>query len=597
MSGLIYSVISPLILVFCIVTFGLFWIVYRYNTLYVTKFRLDTGGLLFPKAVNQLFTGLYVMELCLIGLFFLVRDVDQYGNAVGTPCKGQAIVMIVVLIGTIIFQWLLNASFSPLFRYLPITLEDEAVERDELFALAHERRWNRLEREDEELNSIETAAEGEYLSEKEAWQIEGSEEQDVKASKVQSSESDPWSRESGERQQSSESDLCGIRNFEEWEPRARKYDGKNDPGEVQNTSETDIYGVSTSGDRRRRKNRREYYKHLEERQQHACEAHANYVEARNEIPQTGGRDHGCDGNNDHADFGEGRPSADPEQGSVVIKHPEPIGGSGYDHSGELQSSLGSEQGSVVIRRPNPAGGDDRDGSGDRFESAGEQQSSVVRSLSSDGAPIPTAPQNSLGSGESAMEAWGLRDDGPRPLLRVLGYIPQSAEEEVNDLSDNGPRPLSRAMGYPPLSKPTPKKMGWAEQSRKDWAARSPRFAHTYEIRERKHTRLPTDLEDQCTDRLGRALFSGIRDELADLNVEERDKLVQHAFQPEALRSKRPVIWIPRDELGVSDDEIYRCQRFSKHVWISNYCAALDGKGSVVFARGPPDFDEIDLIEL
>jgi len=603
MSGLIYSVISPLILVFCIVTFGLFWIVYRYNTLYVTKFRLDTGGLLFPKAVNQLFTGLYVMELCLIGLFFVVRDVDSYGNAVGTPCKGQAIVMIVVLIGTIIFQWLLNASFSPLFRYLPITLEDEAVERDELFALAHEKRWNHLEREHEGLNTIETPAEGECRSEKAAWQAEEIGEQDIRASKDQSSESDPCARESGERQQSSETDLCGIRNFEEWEPRARKYDGKNDPGEIQNTSETDLYGVSTSGDRRRRKSRHEYYKHLEERQQHAWEDHAKYVEARNGIPQIGGRDHGCDGNNDQADFGDGRSSAEPEQGSVMIKHPNPTGSDGYDHSGELQPSFESDQGSVVIKRPDPAGSDDRDGSGDRFESAEEQKSSVmVKGLSSDGAHVPTAPQNSLGSGESAIEAWGLHDDGPRPLLRALGYTPQSAEGEpgmagVNDLSDNGPRSLSRAMRYPSLSKPTPKKMGWAERSRKDWAARSPRFAHTYEVRERKHTRVSTDVEEQSTDRLGRALFSDIKDELEDLTVEERDKLVQHAFQHEALRSKRPVIWIPRDELGVSDDEIYRCQRFSKHVWISNHCAGLDGKGSVVFARGPPDFDEIDLIEL
>ena len=62
--GLIYSVISPLILIFNIITFGLFWLVYRYNTLYVTKFRQDTGGLLFPKAINHTFTGLYFMELC-----------------------------------------------------------------------------------------------------------------------------------------------------------------------------------------------------------------------------------------------------------------------------------------------------------------------------------------------------------------------------------------------------------------------------------------------------------------------------------------------------------------------------------------------------
>ena len=114
--GLIYSVISPLILIFNIITFSLFWLVYRYNTLYVTKFRFDTGGLLYPTAINQLFTGLYVMELCLVGLFFLVRDADDAGNAVGTPCKGQAIIMIVCLVFTVIYQFLLNRAFGPLFR-------------------------------------------------------------------------------------------------------------------------------------------------------------------------------------------------------------------------------------------------------------------------------------------------------------------------------------------------------------------------------------------------------------------------------------------------------------------------------------------------
>ena len=142
------------------ITFGLFWFVYRYNTLYVTKFRFDTGGLLFPKAINQLFTGLYVMELSLIGLFFLVRDVD------GTvACEGQAICMIVVMILTVGYQLLLNEAFSPLIRYLPITLEDDAVQRDEEFSRAQRARLgldgsddSDEEEEEEEKHRKETAA-------------------------------------------------------------------------------------------------------------------------------------------------------------------------------------------------------------------------------------------------------------------------------------------------------------------------------------------------------------------------------------------------------------------------------------------------------
>ncbi|EGE00926.1 hypothetical protein TESG_08214, partial [Trichophyton tonsurans CBS 112818] len=119
--GLIYCIISPLILIFSVLTFGLFWIVYRHNTLYVTKFRVDTGGLLFPRAVNQLFTGLYVMEICLIGMFSLIRD--HKGKMAGL---GQAICMTVLFVSTGLFQYSLNNAFRPLLRYLPLTLGDEA---------------------------------------------------------------------------------------------------------------------------------------------------------------------------------------------------------------------------------------------------------------------------------------------------------------------------------------------------------------------------------------------------------------------------------------------------------------------------------------
>lgn len=34
----------------------------RYNSLYITKFRYDTGGLQFPTAIDQLFTDLHSLE-------------------------------------------------------------------------------------------------------------------------------------------------------------------------------------------------------------------------------------------------------------------------------------------------------------------------------------------------------------------------------------------------------------------------------------------------------------------------------------------------------------------------------------------------------
>lgn len=144
--GIVYCCIAPLMLVFMVIIFSLFWVVNRYNVLYVYQFRNDTGGLLFPTAVYQLFTGIYVMEICLAAFFFAAEDTSGR-NVV---CLPQAIIMVVVLVLTIIFHRILVNNFSPLMRYLPITLEDDAVIRDEEFARAQAARWETAGEEPEE---------------------------------------------------------------------------------------------------------------------------------------------------------------------------------------------------------------------------------------------------------------------------------------------------------------------------------------------------------------------------------------------------------------------------------------------------------------
>ncbi|KAJ5369096.1 uncharacterized protein N7496_008856 [Penicillium cataractarum] len=342
--GLIYCVVAPLIMVFNIITFSLFWFVYRYNTLYVTKFRFDTGGLLFPRAVNQLFTGLYFMEVCLIGLFFLVRDTQG-----SVSCKGQAIVMIIVLIMTIGFQILLNEAFGPLLRYLPITLEDDAVRRDEEF---HRAQLARLG--------------------------------------------------------------LGIDAEDEDEDDAIEHRLAN----------------------------RERKEHHRDRDAHDIELKA--LEADR----------------------EGRKRHD----SGLLTTPK----------------LDTKRPSWANRSP-----------------------------------------------DRRSKFFGENSAGPSPTIKAL------REKMVHDTEAQGP----------------------------------------------------------ATNNVGHALFAGIHDELEDLTPDERDQLVQRAFQHEALRAKRPVIWIPRDDIGISDDEVYRTQRFSKHIWISNEYQALDGKCRTIFSRSPPDFSEVDLIQL
>lgn len=303
-------------------TFFLFWVAYRYNTLYVIRFRFDTGGRLFPRAINQLFTGLYVMELCMIGLFFLVRD-DQDRVA----CRGQGIAMIVVTVFTVIYQFLLNEAFGPLLTYLPITLEDDAAERDRLFAKAQMERLSR-------------ATEGE----------DGDD---------------------------------GVRDMER---------------------------VLAERERRER-------------------------------------------------------SEDHPANSIELKEME-------------------------------------------------------------------------------------------------------AEKE--------PR-AHRGLHLPWRSGST--------KAHKHPSGATGRFTNTQ------------DLESQSGTNIGRVLFDHIPDQIEDLLPEERDALVRRAFLHQALRARRPVIWIPRDNLGVSDDEIRRTRQFSEHIWISNEYTGLDSKCRVVYQHNPPDFSEVDLIEL
>ncbi|TKA55288.1 hypothetical protein B0A55_12859, partial [Friedmanniomyces simplex] len=364
--GIVYSVIAPFILVFMLIIFGLFWIVYRYNVLYVYQFRNDTGGLLFPTAINQLFVGIYFMEVCLSGYFFI-----STGPAGKAACIPQGAIMVVVGVLTIVYQWQLNQRFNPLFRYLPITLEDEAVIRDEEFARAQESKFASL---------------------------------------------------------------------------MNQQDGQGE-------DEEDIQDV------------------LEDR----------------------------------------------------------------ERAEEAESEMQVER--------------------DRVEAAAHRQSTHM----SNGEPTITSRENSWKHTPPASNSPTWKTDRWR----------QAAPEAVTR--------LRHLAGVPQKEKPT---------------------ASTKVPLQSKEG--PKDVEAQHN--VGDVLFSGFADELEDLTPDERDLLVRYAFQHLALRAKRPAIWIPRDRLGVSDDEIKRAKRMSTvdgktNIWMSNEGAALDGEGKAVFRRTPPDFSNGDLIAL
>jgi len=56
---------------------------------------------------------------------------------------------------------------------------------------------------------------------------------------------------------------------------------------------------------------------------------------------------------------------------------------------------------------------------------------------------------------------------------------------------------------------------------------------------------------------------------------------------EALTSARPVIWIPKDDLSVADNEIIYIRKTYDNIWISNEGASLDAQGKLRVWGDPP----------
>ncbi|EHL01579.1 hypothetical protein M7I_2464 [Glarea lozoyensis 74030] len=107
------AVIAPLVLFFATIGMSLFYMAFRYNILFVTDSQIDTKGLIYPRALQQLLTGVYIAEICLIGLMGLAA----------TP--GPLICMVGLLIFTILYHLSLNSALDPLLYNLPKSLEAE----------------------------------------------------------------------------------------------------------------------------------------------------------------------------------------------------------------------------------------------------------------------------------------------------------------------------------------------------------------------------------------------------------------------------------------------------------------------------------------
>ena len=99
-----YSIISPVINGLACAAFFLFYQLYKYLFLYVYQqpTTTDTGGLFYPKALQHIFVGLYVQQVCLCALFFLARNGADKASAIP---QGALMVVLIVLTVSFVFPF------------------------------------------------------------------------------------------------------------------------------------------------------------------------------------------------------------------------------------------------------------------------------------------------------------------------------------------------------------------------------------------------------------------------------------------------------------------------------------------------------------
>ncbi|KAJ2811063.1 phosphate metabolism protein 7, partial [Coemansia furcata] len=118
LMGFSYSFIAPIVNCFVAAYFGLFYLVYRYQFLYVyNDTNWVTGGLSFPKSIQQIMVGVYISEIYM--LLMMVAKVASAKNV-----NANAIVRVVftalTMLFTVIAHLYINDAYLPIINYLPV---------------------------------------------------------------------------------------------------------------------------------------------------------------------------------------------------------------------------------------------------------------------------------------------------------------------------------------------------------------------------------------------------------------------------------------------------------------------------------------------
>lgn len=97
-----YALISPIVLLFGFVGFMLLYVAYLYNFCFVYNQKVDSKGIHYPRAMYQTIVGLYLGQICLLGLFIV-------GKGWGP------IVLQIICLGVTVF---VHVNLSSSFDYL-----------------------------------------------------------------------------------------------------------------------------------------------------------------------------------------------------------------------------------------------------------------------------------------------------------------------------------------------------------------------------------------------------------------------------------------------------------------------------------------------
>ncbi|KAF9363362.1 hypothetical protein BGX34_004310 [Mortierella sp. NVP85] len=124
--GIVYSTIAPLILPFVTFYFTMHYFVYRHQFLYVYQQPVETGGVAFPTAVKQVYTGMFISQITLFGLFLMKQA------AMTKPAVPQLVLVVILVVITSLSLGNMNEAFNPLVEFLPVALfsKDLHVDKD-----------------------------------------------------------------------------------------------------------------------------------------------------------------------------------------------------------------------------------------------------------------------------------------------------------------------------------------------------------------------------------------------------------------------------------------------------------------------------------